>query len=324
MRFMWLFPLITLGAAPAIADNLRDSVSDLFTPLSADVVELSDNALTPEKISLGAKLFKDANLSDSGFFACASCHNPAKGGADGMDRAIGHTWQDGSSNTPSIFNSVFNTLPFWDQTDSTQTAREGLDLRAGIDPSAATDRMIARIRANPSYADLFRAAFPDAAEPISFETLSKALEAYQATLVTPAPFDAWLNGDDNALNAQQRAGLSVFVEVGCAACHSGINLGGDAYYPFGLVEKPDAEIAADQDESRYMVADSSADGRVFRASPLRNITLTAPYFHSGKVWDLKRAVTIMAESQLGAEVSEAEVDQIVEFLHAVEGERPVE
>jgi cytochrome c peroxidase len=124
------------------------------------------------------------------------------------------------------------------------------------------------------------------------------------------------------MTGQQVAGLQTFMDAGCASCHNGINLGGNGYYPFGLIEKPGADVLPAGDKGRFAVTDTVDDEYVFRAAPLRNIAVTAPYFHSGKVWDLTTAVEIMASSQLGAELSEGEVTDIVAFLGALTGEVP--
>jgi cytochrome c peroxidase len=168
---------------------------------------------------------------------------------------------------------------------------------------------------------MFQAAF-DGDDAVSFDNMAKAIEAFEATLITPAPFDAYLNGDAGALTDDQKAGLGLFMDKGCTACHAGINVGGEGYFPFGLIEKPGAEILPEGDKGRFAVTDTVDDEYVFRASPLRNIALTAPYFHSGKVWDLKVAVQIMAESQLGDELSDEEADQIVAFLGSLTGTMP--
>ena len=184
------------------------------------------------------------------------------------------------------------------------------------------ENVLATLSSMPQYVDWFRAAFPEEAEPVSFDNLAKAIEVFEATLLTPAPFDAWLEGDDKAMSADQLAGLQLFMDKGCASCHSGVNLGGQGYYPFGLIEKPGAEILPPDDKGRFAVTETVDDEYVFRAAPLRNVAMTAPYFHSGKVWDLAVAVEIMAESQLGEELQPEETKQIVAFLDALTGTVP--
>ena len=152
---------------------------------------------------------------------------------------------------------------------------------------------------------------------------AKAVEAFEATLITPAaPFDQYLEGDAKALNDQQKAGLQLFIDKGCSSCHNGINIGGEAYFPFGVVEKPGAEILPPDDKGRFNVTKTASDEYVFRAAPLRNVALRAPYFHSGEVWSLKTAVAVMGESQLGAKLTDKEEDDIVAFLNSLTGQMP--
>lgn len=171
--------------------------------------------------------------------------------------------------------------------------------------------------------DAFRKAFPKAGKPVSFDNMALAIEAYEATLVTPdSPFDLYLKGDDKALDAQQKKGLKAFMDSGCSACHNGINLGGQAYFPFGLVKKPDASVLPSGDKGRFAVTKTQSDEYVFRAAPLRNVALTAPYFHSGQVWELKDAVAIMGNAQLGKQLASDDVENIVAFLHSLSGKQP--
>jgi cytochrome c peroxidase len=174
----------------------------------------------------------------------------------------------------------------------------------------------------PQYVSWFKGAFPGDADPVTFDNMAKAIEAFEATLVTPAPFDSYLNGDDAALTAEQKTGLRVFIDKGCSSCHNGVNLGGNGYFPFGLVQKPGADVLPEGDKGRFAVTATPDDSYVFRAAPLRNIALTAPYFHSGKVWSLEEAVSIMGAAQLGEELSEADVVSIVAFLQALTGKMP--
>ncbi len=141
-------------------------------------------------------------------------------------------------------------------------------------------------------------------------------------MVTPAPFDAFLNGDDAGMTSEQKQGLALFIEKGCSSCHAGVNVGGQDFYQFGLMEKPSAEVLPEKDKGRFAVTNTADDSHVFRAAPLRNVALTAPYFHSGKVWDLKQAVAIMGTTQLGEQLKEEEVDLLVAFLNSLTGKVP--
>src|SRR5208337_1550339 len=132
----------------------------------------------------------------------------------------------------------------------------------------------------------------------------------------------FLEGDANALTQQQKTGLALFMDKGCSACHNGIDVGGEAYFPFGVVEKPGADVLPPGDKGRFSVTSTANDQYVFRAAPLRNVALRAPYFHSGQVLSLKQAVGVMGSSQLGAKLTDKEEDDIVAFLGTLTGELP--
>jgi len=314
--------LIAVVSASAAASELREDALEMFAPIPSTIPAVADNPITPEKIELGKALFFDPRMSASGVFSCNSCHNLATGGDDNMPTSIGHGWQKGPRNSPTVFNAVFNIAQFWDGRAEDLKAQAKGPVQAGVEMANTPDNVIATLTSMPQYVSWFEASFPDEAEPVTFDNFAKAIEAYEATLITPAPFDAYLNGDDAALSDVQKEGLALFMDKGCAACHNGINLGGADYFPFGLIEKPGADILPPDDKGRFAVTETAVDSYVFRASPLRNIDQTAPYFHSGKVWDLSVAVAIMGSSQLGEELSDEEVEKIVAFLGALTGEVP--
>jgi len=311
-----------LAGAASAQEDLRSEARDMFEPVPSTTPSVQDNPITPEKIDLGKALFFDPRMSASGVFSCNSCHNLATGGDDNMSTSIGHGWQKGPRNSPTVLNSVFNEAQFWDGRAADLAEQAKGPVQAGVEMANTPENVVATLNSMPQYVEWFEAAFPDEQDPVTFDNFAKAIEAYEATLVTPAPFDAWLNGDDNAISDQQKEGLRVFMEAGCASCHNGVNVGGHGYYPFGLIEKPGAEVLPEGDRGRYQVTETADDEYVFRAGPLRNIAVTAPYFHSGVVWDLKTAVEIMASSQLGADLSEEEIDSVVAFLHSLTGEVP--
>ena len=309
-------------AQGAAASELRDRAQEMFAPLPSTIPALNDNVITEDKIDLGKALFFDPRMSASGVFSCNSCHNLATGGDDNMETSIGHAWQKGPRNSPTVLNAVFNEAQFWDGRAADLAEQAKGPVQAGVEMANTPDNVVATLNSMPQYVEWFEASFPEEAAPVSFDNFAKAIEAYEATLITPAPFDAWLNGDDGAMSEEQVAGLELFMDKGCAACHNGVNLGGNGYYPFGLIEKPGADVLPPDDRGRFAVTETADDSYVFRASPLRNIDQTAPYFHSGKVWDLKVAVQIMGTSQLGTEIDDAEADRIVAFLGALTGKMP--
>ncbi len=311
-----------LATGAAASDDLRSLALDMFAPLPSTTPALRDNVVTPAKVDLGKALFFDPRMSASGVFSCNSCHNLATGGDDNMETSIGHAWQRGARNSPTVLNAVFNEAQFWDGRAEDLAEQAKGPVQASVEMANTPANVLATLESMPQYVDWFEASFPDELAPVTFDNFAKAIEAYQATLITPAPFDAWLNGDDAALDADQKAGLELFIDKGCASCHNGVNLGGNGYYPFGLIEKPGAEVLPEDDKGRYEVTNTADDSYVFRASPLRNIDQTAPYFHSGKVWDLNVAVQIMGLSQLGAEINDEETAKIVAFLGSLTGDMP--
>jgi cytochrome c peroxidase len=153
--------------------------------------------------------------------------------------------------------------------------------------------------------------------------MAKAIEVFEATLITPnAPFDRYLKGDPAVLSTQEKKGLSLFMNKGCAGCHNGINVGGQGYFPFGLVKKPGADILPPEDKGRYAVTKTATDEYVFKAPSLRNIARTPPYFHSGQVWNLETAVGVMGSAQLGATLTDQETRDIAAFLISLDGDLP--
>ncbi|MDM7946893.1 MAG: cytochrome-c peroxidase [Oceanibaculum nanhaiense] len=308
--------------SPAAADPLRDAALEVFKPLPSTIPAVKNNRITPEKIDLGKALFFDPRLSASGVFSCNSCHNLATGGDDNLPTSIGHGWQRGPRNSPTVFNSVLNEAQFWDGRAADLREQAKGPIQAGVEMANTPPVVMATIKSMPQYVDWFKKAFPGEKDPVTFDNLAKAIEAFEATLITPAPFDAFLNGDGEALTADQKKGLALFMDKGCSACHSGVNVGGHGYYPFGVIEKPGAEILPPDDKGRYEVTKTADDEYVYRASPLRNIAVTAPYFHSGMVWDLQVAVAIMGTSQLGEELNNEEVRLITAFLESLTGAVP--
>lgn len=328
MRQMLLAGLMAgfaLGATAlpaAAADDLRKQALDVFKPLPSTIPAVKGNKITPQKIDLGKQLFFDPRLSASGVFSCNSCHNLATGGDDNLETSIGHGWQRGPRNSPTVFNSVLNEAQFWDGRAEDLKAQAKGPIQAGVEMANTPDNVVKTLKSMPPYVAAFQSAFPGENDPVTFDNMAKAIEAYEATLITPAPFDAWLNGDDDALTADQKKGLALFMDKGCAACHSGVNVGGHGYYPFGVVEKPGADILPPTDKGRFTVTKTADDEYVYRAAPLRNVAVTRPYFHSGKVWDLGQAVAIMGNVQLGEELKDGDVKLIVAFLDSLTGKVP--
>lgn len=311
--------LLSFATPLAQADALHDQASALFKPIPEQVTELRGQPISEQQRELGKKLFFDPRLSRSHVLSCNTCHNVGTGGADNVPTSVGHGWQKGPRNSPTVFNAVFNAAQFWDGRAKDLGEQAKGPIQNSVEMHSTPQLVEQTLGSIPEYVDAFRKAFPKAGKPVSFDNMALAIEAYEATLVTPdSPFDLYLKGDDKALDAQQKKGLKAFMDSGCSACHNGINLGGQAYFPFGLVKKPDASVLPSGDKGRFAVTKTQSDEYVFRAAPLRNVALTAPYFHSGQVWELKDAVAIMGNAQLGKQLAPDDVENIVAFLHSPE------
>ncbi|AGI22795.1 cytochrome-c peroxidase [Pseudomonas sp. MT3] len=312
--------LVMLASTSAAhADALRDHANGLFKPIP----EQASDTLDPNQVELGRQLFFEPRLSASHVISCNTCHNVGTGGADNVPASSGHAWQKGARNSPTVFNAVFNVAQFWDGRAKDLEEQAKGPVQNPVEMHNTPNNVEATLRSMPEYVASFEKAFPSDKQPVSFDNMARALQAFESTLITPdSRFDLYLKGDDNALDAREKKGLQTFMSSGCISCHNGVNLGGQAYFPFGLVKKPDGKVLPSGDKGRFEVTKTQNDAYVFRAAPLRNVALTAPYFHSGQVWDLEEAVAIMGTAQLGKQLNTEEVGDIVAFLKTVTGKQP--
>ena len=315
--------LVTLAAlatrAPA-QDPLLTQAQRQFQPIPATAPPLAGNAATPAKVNLGAMLYFDPRLSASHAISCNSCHSIGLGGADVEQTSIGHRWQRGGRNAPTVFNAVFNTAQFWDGRAKDLEQQAGGPMLNPVEMASPASHVAEQLKGIPGYRGPFALAFPGQSDPITLANVQKAIAVFEATLITPnAPFDRFLAGDTAALSPTQKEGLRFFMNKGCSSCHNGMNVGGNRYAPFGVVEKPGAEFLPPGDKGRFMVTKTAGDDYVFKVPTLRNIALTAPYFHTGRAWDLSQAVAVMGTSQLGEQLGDVEVEAITAFLNSLTG-----
>ncbi|MCL5040899.1 MAG: cytochrome-c peroxidase [Gammaproteobacteria bacterium] len=314
---------LAMASPLALADNLRDRASAMFSAIPEEPPVIEGNELTPEKVELGKMLFFEPRLSSSHLISCNTCHNVGMGGHDYLPVSIGHGWQKGPRNSPTVFNAVFNAAQFWDGRAADLAEQAKGPVQAGVEMASTPERVVATLKSMPEYVERFQASFQGESDPVTFDNMAIAIEAFEATLITPhAAFDRWLGGDDSAMTDKEKEGLTLFMDKGCVACHAGVNFGGQSYFPFGLVKRPGADILPEGDKGRFEVTQTATDEYVFRASPLRNIELTAPYFHSGAIWSLEEAVSVMGTAQLGTELDESQVLAITAFLKTLTGEIP--
>jgi cytochrome c peroxidase len=311
----WLFLGEPEVAAPAITPAEAKGYFGLLPP----VADNPQNPVTPAKVELGKALFFEPRLSKSGFIACASCHHLASGGGDGLATSIGHRWQIGGRNAPTVLNAALHVAQFWDggAADVEEQAGKPISNPGGM--ASSETLVLKRLRSIPAYPERFRAAFPDDPEPLSYANVARAIAAFERTLITPGRLDRFLAGDATALTPEEHAGLDKFVAVGCTGCHNGAALGGGSFQKFGVVRAPGGLA----DPGRFEVTKNEADRFVFKVPSLRNIALTAPYFHDGSVWTIEEAVQIMADTQLGTKLSLADAGSVATFLRSLDADPPL-
>lgn len=320
---VWALFLFWTTGALAGDQKLLEEARSYFEPLPSKPPTIKDNPLTPAKIELGKMLYFEPRLSASHLISCNTCHNLSLAGVDIQETSIGHMWQKGPRNAPTVLNAVFNTAQFWDGRAKDLKEQAKGPVQASVEMSNTPERVVATLKSIPEYVEMFKKAFPGEKDPVTFDNVVRAIEAFEATLLTPnSRFDRFLKGDLKALSSEEKEGLRLFITKGCADCHNGVNIGGNMYAPFGVVERPGADVLPPGDKGRFAVTKTASDEYVFKVPSLRNIELTYPYFHSGKVWRLEDAVAIMGSAQLGAKLSQDEVKKITAFLKSLTGRQP--
>jgi cytochrome c peroxidase len=281
-----------------------------------------ENTLDPARVELGRLLFRDPRLSGDGTVSCASCHVISEGGADGRPRSPGVAGRVGEINAPSVLNRVFDFRQFWDGRAESLIAQIEGPLHHPKEMDSSWEHVLAVLEADPGFADGFRAAYPDG---LSAANVRDAIATFEAALITPnAAFDRWLCGDDDALSPTALHGYRSFQDYGCISCHQGRNVGGNMYQRLGVVDDyfDGSRPIEKADLGRFNVTGDERDRYVFKVPSLRNVELTAPYFHDASQETLPEAVRTMARVQLGRRLPEDDVDAIVAFLRSLTGDLP--
>ena len=271
-----------------------------------------------QKVALGFRLYHDPRLSGDSTLSCAHCHSLNTGGVDGRKTSIGVGGAVGPINAPTVFNSVFNSEQFWDgRAPTLQVQAGGPPLNPIEMASKSWEEIIGKLDKDPVLTRDFVAAYP---QGLSGETITDAIAEFEKTLITPdSPFDNWLRGDDKAMTMQQKHGYQLFKDNKCATCHGGTILGGRSFEPLGLKRDFNfGEITA-ADIGRMNVTSEARDRLRQKVPGLRNVALTAPYFHRGDVATLDEAVKLMLRYQVGTELPQQDVDDIVAFLESLTG-----
>ena len=270
------------------------------------------------KIELGKKLFFEPRLSKSGWISCNSCHNLSTGGADNLPTSIGHKWMLGPINSPTVLNAKFNLAQFWDGRAKDLKEQAKGPIANPMEMAFTHELAVSVLQSIPEYVHWFKEIYGE--EKITIDNVADALAVFEETLTTPnSRFDSWLNGYDDKISESEKEGYELFKDKGCIACHNGIGVGGSSFQKFGVV-KPYGKDT--QTLGRYNVTKDEKDKYVFKVPLLRNIALTAPYFHDASTWSLSEAVNIMAEYQMGIKLTDDETGKIVAFLKTLTGDQP--
>lgn len=314
---------VDLSTLPEADQKLIKQANDYFGVLPDSAVN-PKNLANAEKNELGKALYFDARLSKSGVISCNSCHNLATYGVDNLPTSPGHQWKFGDRNSPTSLNAALHNVQFWDgRAADVEEQAKGPVLNPVEMATPHENFAVKRIASIPEYQDWFKTAFPDEANPVTYENIAKAIGSFERTLLTPSRFDEYMKGDANALTNVEKKGMETFVNAGCITCHMGPAVGGNMYQKFG-VKKDYWTLTGSKkhDEGRSAITKNEADKYFFKVPSLRNIAHTYPYFHDGSVWSLKKAIAIMGELQLDKKFTDEELTNIEAFLKSMTGELP--
>lgn len=317
-----LYCAATLFAA-GTDEDLMNRAKAVFGPLPASMPS-PDNPITPEKVRLGRLLFFEPRISIDRTVSCAKCHPPSLYAADGLRKAVGNHCKENPRNSPTVLNAADQISEHWigNRTSVEDQAKQSVTgpPAFGMPDSGTVEKVLKGMQ---EYVALFKAAFPADRDPVTVGNFAKAVGAFERTLVTPAPFDDFMQGKAGALSDRQKRGLKAFMDTGCTACHMSPYLGGQMYQKFGVFEPYRKYTKSAQvDEGRFAVTKSEADKFLFKVPVLRNVAMTPPYFHDGSVDRLGDAVVIMAKVQLGKDLAGGAADDITAFLRSLTGKVP--
>jgi len=316
-NFIWITTLLLVTSTSTFANDTELLIlraNRFFSPLP-DAMPGSEND-TSERISLGKKLYFEKRLSINDTQSCASCHILDDGfaGVDNLPTSPGAKKQLGTRNSPTVLNAGWQDSQFWDgrAEDLVEQAKGPIlnPVEMGMPDEKTVEK---KIRGIAEYQKAFSSAFPGENPAITYQNIAEAIAAFERTLITPARFDDFLNGDASALSLAEQRGLKTFLKVDCKSCHDGKLVGGETYEPLGK----EIPYENQDDQGMYLVTKDEDDRMVFKVAALRNVALTAPYFHDGKIETLDQAVRKMAELQLDEKLTDQQVSDISLFLKAL-------
>lgn len=315
---------LVLVAPPYLAAPARSAAAEPPAPSIARAEPIEPIplhiALDERKILLGGQLFHDPRLSRDDRVACISCHDLARGGVDHLPHSVGIDGAVGEINAPTVFNSGFNFKQFWN--GRAETLEEQIDgpLQGPREMGSTWEDVIHKLAQSTEYTRAFADLYPDG---ITRESVKNALATFERSLYTPnGRFDQYLRGNTDALSAEEQEGYRLFKSYGCVSCHQGVGVGGNMFQVFGVMGDyfGDRGDPTSADLGRFAVTGDELDRNVFKVPSLRNVALTAPYFHDGSAERLEDAVAIMGTYQLGRTLPPEHIELLVKFLDTLTGE----
>ena len=337
--------LLTIVIAVLGQQFLSSNPSQVLIPESMPVSQVNEPIqpiplhidLDEKKVTLGEKLFREVRLSSDKKVACISCHGLDTGGVDRKARSRGVNGQLNLVNTPTVFNSGFNFKLDWDGKHENLFINVDGALLSPIIMGGKWEEIIPMLRSSPDYVKAFAKAYPDG---ISKDNVRDAIATFEESLYTPnSRFDQFLRGNSNALTQEEKEGYNLFKEYGCVSCHQGINVGGNMFQKFGVMDdyytvskasplakwdavasKKNQRNVTQADLGRFNVTGQEKDRYVFRVPSLRNVELTSPYFHDGTAESLEQAINVMVKYQLGRSLKSEQINLIIQFLKTLTGE----
>jgi cytochrome c peroxidase len=312
IRFAVLRKLATAALIAIVGSPVFAAEPIIAIPLSVDA--------DAKKVALGQMLFYDSRLSKDDTVSCNSCHELAKGGADGRQVSMGVGGAKGRINAPTVFNSAGSIKQFWDgRADDLHSQVDG-PVQAAVEMGSLWPDVITKLYADKAYPELFDDIYEDG---ITRDSIKDALAEFESQLISPnSRFDKWLGGEKSALTEQELRGYGLFKQYGCSSCHQGTNVGGNMFQVFGVLNSYFQERGniTKADLGRFNVTGNEADKHAFKVPSLRLAALTAPYLHDGSAKTLRDAVNKMFRFQLGREAPDNEKEDIVAFIKTLAGE----
>lgn len=278
--------------------------------------------LDERKVDLGNTLFHDAQLSSNGTVSCATCHALDKGGTDRLPISKGMGGSLTGLNSPTVFNIGLHSRFNWNGKAKTlEEQANGPIASVGEMGGLSWDEVVSRLQRSDEYRTTFQSIYGDGVTP---DNVRDAIGTFQRSLNTPnAPFDKYLRGDESAISDDEKKGYDLFKSYGCVSCHQGVAVGGNMFQTLGIFGDYFADRGApilQADLGRYNITGNELDRHVFKVPSLRNIALTAPYFHDGNPQTLDEAIKYMGQYQLGVDIPQDDVDLIMLFLRSLTGE----